>query len=65
MGGLDERHRLVCSPRNSLAVTHEDQDTDLIQVRRPALIEGRLLFRIHYIIEMIRWTGLAPWEFED
>jgi hypothetical protein len=20
--------------------------------------------RIHLIIEMIRWTGLAPWEFE-
>jgi len=23
-----------------------------------------LLVRIHYIIVMIRWTGLAPWEFE-
>ena len=22
-----------------------------------------LLVRIHYIIEMIWWTGLAPWEF--
>ena len=22
-----------------------------------------LLDRIHYIIEMIKWTGLAPWEF--
>ena len=22
-----------------------------------------LLVRIHYIIEMIKWTGLAPWEF--
>ena len=22
------------------------------------------LIRIHFIIEMIRWTGLAPWEFE-
>ena len=27
--------------------------------------EGRkLLLRIHFIIVMIRWTGLAPWEFE-
>ena len=25
---------------------------------------GNLLFRIHFIIVMIRWTGLAPWEFE-
>ena len=23
-----------------------------------------LLIRIHFIIIMIRWTGLAPWEFE-
>ena len=23
-----------------------------------------LLVRIHFIIEMIWWTGLAPWEFE-
>ena len=23
-----------------------------------------LLVRIHCIIVMIRWTGLAPWEFE-
>ena len=23
-----------------------------------------LPFRIHFIIVMIRWTGLAPWEFE-
>jgi len=23
-----------------------------------------LLVRVHLIIEMIRWTGLAPWEFE-
>ena len=25
---------------------------------------GNLLVRIHSIIVMIRWTGLAPWEFE-
>jgi len=23
------------------------------------------LVRIHFIIVMIRWTGLAPWEFES
>ena len=23
-----------------------------------------LLVRIHFIIEMIRWTGLAPWKLE-
>jgi len=36
----------------------------------PAMQGGReffnvnLLVRIHFIIVMIRWTGLAPWEFE-
>ena len=25
---------------------------------------GHLLVRIHFIIEMTWWTGLAPWEFE-
>ena len=25
---------------------------------------ANLLVRIHYIIVMIKWTGLAPWEFE-
>jgi len=23
-----------------------------------------LLVRVHFIIEMIWWTGLVPWEFE-
>ena len=23
-----------------------------------------LLVRVHFVIVMIRWTGLAPWEFE-
>ena len=36
----------------------------------PALLVEReffidnLLVRIHFIIEMIWWTGLAPWKFE-
>ena len=28
------------------------------------LLIDNLLFRIHFVIVMIRWTGLAPWEFE-
>ena len=27
-------------------------------------IIDKLTVRIHFIIVMIRWTGLAPWEFE-
>ena len=30
---------------------------------QPDLIDN-LLVRIHFIVVMIRWTGLAPWEFE-
>ena len=30
----------------------------------PPLFIDNLLVRIHCIIVMIRWTGLAPWEFE-
>ena len=32
-------------------------------VQREVLIDN-LLVRNHFIIAMIRWTGLAPWEFE-
>jgi len=35
----------------------------LYQAQRELLIDN-LLVRIHFIIVMIRWTGLAPWEFE-
>ena len=35
----------------------------LVRPEREFFIDN-LLVRIHYIIVMIRWTGLAPWEFE-
>jgi len=31
--------------------------------KRESFIDN-LLVRLHFIIMMIRWTGLAPWEFE-
>ena len=34
----------------------------LVPVRR--FFIDNLQVRIHFIIVMIRWTGLAPWEFE-
>jgi len=40
---------------------------DLVEVLEPAHREffiDNLLVRIQFIIVMIRWTGLAPWEFE-
>ena len=36
----------------------------LLLPEREVVIES-LLVRIHFIIEMIWWTGLAPWEFES
>jgi len=32
--------------------------------REKELCVDNLLVRIHFIIVMMRWTGLAPWEFE-
>ena len=37
-----------------------DMDGDCL----PDLCIDNLLVRIHFIIVMIRWTGLAPWEFD-
>ena len=31
---------------------------------RGEILIDKLLVRIHFIIVIIRWTGLAPWEFE-
>ena len=33
-------------------------------VREGEFFNGKLLVRFHFIIVMIRWTGLAPWEVE-
>ena len=33
-----------------------------VRQRERGFLIGNLLVRIHYIIVMIRWTGLAPWE---
>ena len=35
-----------------------------MQHRERELFIDNLLVRIHFIIVMIRWTGLAPWKFE-
>ena len=50
----------------------EDRESDARSHRRRAqrglperdFFIDNLLVRIHYIIVMIKWTGLAPWEFE-
>ena len=48
----------------------EQTEAELEVARRPVLSPEREFFvdnlpvRIHFIIVMIRWTGLAPWESE-
>ena len=37
----------------------------LIAIADREFIIGNLLVRIHFIIVMIRWTGLATWEVES
>ena len=48
-------------------VDGEDQSRDpelsTESIERGFYIDN-LLVRIHFIIEMIWWTGLAPWDFE-
>jgi len=42
---------------------HTDPAAQPVTCERELFIDN-LLVRIHFIIVMIRWTGLAPWEFE-
>jgi len=35
-----------------------------VKVREREFFIENLLVRIHFIIVMIGWTGLAPWEFD-
>ena len=41
-----------------------DPNTRIPPLEEREFFIDNLLVRIHFIIEMIWWTGLAPWEFE-
>ena len=43
--------RMVCARNKSEAIERE-------------FFIDNLLVRIHFIIVIVRWTGLAPWKFE-
>ena len=47
----------------SMNYAREDISKCLCSPEREFFIDN-LLVRIHFIIVMIRWSGLAPWEFE-
>jgi len=54
--------RLISSVRAEAA--HNPSLAAALEVHSRELFIDNLLVRIHFIIVMIRWTGLAPWEFE-
>jgi len=49
---------------SSLKVPSSSCSTVPSACRERAFFIDNLLVRIHFIIVMVRWTGLAPWEFE-
>jgi len=49
---------------NSGVTLIPDHPTALHTVAEREFLIDNLLVRIHFIIVMIGWTGLAPWEFE-
>jgi len=49
-------------PRNTLTAQASGNATP--RTREREFFIANLLVRIHFIIEMSWWTGLAPWEFE-
>ena len=63
--GLMDEHRCSLAPLKSpgmVAIISAMWRHDPEQ--RPTALAA-LQVRIHFIIVMIRWTGLAPWEFES
>jgi len=66
LGG--QRSRLLCGPlqREPVAASRTGWGGRPIHDRwtRESFFIDNLLFRIHFIIVMVRWTGLASWETE-
>ena len=67
---LTKKHALQESPTISpntesfLDVSLPGVVTKRTRFREKVIFVDNLLVRIRFIIVMIRWTGLAPWEFE-
>jgi len=52
------------TPRNGAAALHPERIKERMSLAIREFFIDNLLVRIHFIIVMIKWTGLAPWEFE-
>ena len=61
-----ERLIRIAHPACRLEISRPTRVIDFRRVgqREREFFIGNLLVRIHSIIVMMRWTGLAPWEFE-
>ena len=57
-------HTTHCTLHTTHLTLHTTHYTLLTAHCRKRLFIDNLLVRIHFIIEMIWWTSLAPWEFE-
>jgi len=63
-GGLVcKAHRLFVSLNSMLESNQEEEESAALPPVNIEFFIVNLLVRIHFIIVMIRWTGLAPWEF--
>jgi len=51
------------SSRKNCKMRHTSQHPISTMCREKEFFIDNLLVRIHFIIVMMRWTGLAPWEF--
>jgi len=54
---MDESGRRFERPRARPAAEHDSASA-------ASAARESFIVRIHFIIAMIRWTGLAPWEFQ-
>jgi len=53
-----------CGGGGAIGGAFGDGPESKVQRKVRVFFIDNLLVRIHFIIVMIRWTGLAPWEFE-
>jgi len=55
--------QILQSTLDEVEATMGQVSTPMPQPREREFFIDNLLVRINFIIVMIRWTGLAPWEF--
>ena len=60
LGPTEDTHQEFCLRESKVGYLCLSQQTSLPKERQ--FFIDNLLVRIHFIIEMIKWTGLAPWE---